>query len=198
MAPQTTTELLRSLTQNQHDITLGQLIETLSDRSFGLAILVLALPNTIPLVPGFASACAIPMFIIAAQLFWGCPCIRLPQRFARITLSGARLSKLLTLCLPMLSRIERLVKPRLPLLTSRPAEQLIAFTWMVLSFVIFLPIPFGDPFPAACASLLALGMLEKDGALIATGIIASIITIYAMSYLITNLLLLAARYLTAT
>lgn len=189
MTQPSTTAILRDIAgRTTGDTTLGELIAALGERSFGLAILILALPNTIPLVPGFASVCAIPMCIIALQLLCGCTCIRLPARFARIRINCATLSRLLQRCLPMLHRIEHLIKPRLPIFHSPLAEKIIALQWIILAFVIFLPIPFGDPFPAFCASLLALGMLEKDGALIALGTLSAIATVYAMAYLITSLL----------
>lgn len=185
MAQTTTTEILRELaSKTKGSITLGELLARLGDRSFGLAILVLTLPNTIPLVPGFASLCAVPMAIIAAQLLMGSPYIRLPRYFAETSLSRATLSRLLLRCLPLLIRMEKHIRPRLPAFTSPQAEKAISLLWIVLAAIIFLPIPFGDPIPSAAAALMALGMLEKDGTLIAFGIIVSLATIIGMAMLV--------------
>ncbi len=187
--PASTTEILRELAAvSEGSITLETLIASLGDRSYGLAVLVLCLPNLIPLVPGFASICAVPMFIIACQLTMGKPCIRLPSRVARISLSRSKLSKILLRCLPFLTRLEQVIKPRLAPFTGNSAEKLIGIIWAVLAGVIFLPIPFGDPIPSFCAILLALGVLEKDGMMVICGIITSAATIYGMWVLIVNLL----------
>ena len=185
----TTTEILRELaSSSEGNITLEHLLASLGERSFGLAMLVLALPNTVPLIPGFASLCAVPMFIIAYQMVAGKSCIRLPRRFNQLKLPRVKLSKLLLRCIPFIERMEQVIKPRFAPLSNIVAEKMIGLLWAMLAAIIFLPIPFGDPVPSFCASLLALGMLEKDGLVIVCGVIVSLATIYGMWVLIMTLL----------
>jgi len=186
---QSTADILRRIASAPPaDMTLETLIAALGERSFGLAILVLATPNIIPFLPGFASLCAVPMTIIAVQMMQGYPCIRLPRRFAATSLSAATITKMLARCIPLLTRMERWVKPRLHIMSSPVAEKIIGLLWCILAFVMFLPIPLGDPAPSLCAALLALGMLEKDGILIMVGAAAALLTTAIMSFVIAAVL----------
>ena len=64
---------------------------------------------------------------------------------------------------PLLARAERLLRPRLLFVTSIAGERVIGGLCLVLALVLALPIPLGNMLPAIAISLMALGVLERDG-----------------------------------
>src|SRR4051812_41090351 len=79
---ETVSAILRRLagTGEGHRISLGQIMDALGDRGYGLLIFVLAAPNAIPgpAVPFLSLIFAVPMALIAAQLALGREEPRLP------------------------------------------------------------------------------------------------------------------------
>ena len=175
-------------------VTLKELTDSFSDRAFGIAILIFVLPNIIPHgLPGVSSVTAVPIALFSLQMLLGYHRIKLPKWLAQKPFEGAFLKKVLLKCTPSLRMMEKLIKPRLSQMTSARMERLIGAVILVLAFVIFLPIPFGNFFPSLCMGLLALGLLERDGALVVGGIVAAVTTVGGMSIIILKLLHLAVN-----
>jgi hypothetical protein len=77
--------------------------------------------------------------------------------------------------IPFLQQLENFVEPRLSLFTSAEAERGVGVILFLLSFIIALPIPFGNMLPAIVIVLICLGLIEKDGLIIAiSGMISGI------------------------
>ncbi len=188
--PARTTQLLQSIIKKQEGdtddrISLGEFVARMKDRTFGLGILIFALPNAIPLgIPGISSICAVPIVIISLQMMMGYQQVWLPQWLARYSLSERTFSKAVAICLPFLKLIEMFIRPRASVMTSGRAEKAVGLLIAILAAVIFLPIPFGNFLPALCMCALAIGLLEKDGVLIGGGVVASFATLYGMYYVI--------------
>jgi hypothetical protein len=60
-------------------------------------------------------------------------------------------------------------------LVRPPVEYFVGLVCLVLAAVLMLPIPLGNTLPALAISLLALGVLERDGVWIAIGLSASVV-----------------------
>ena len=71
--------------------------------------------------------------------------------------------------MPWLQRAESLLRPRLARLSLPPMEQLVGFLSLLLAVLLVLPIPLGNVLPALAISLLALGVLERDGVWVLAG-----------------------------
>lgn len=54
-------------------------------------------------------------------------------------------------------------------------EHFVGLVCLVLAAILMLPIPLGNTLPALAISLLALGVLERDGVWIAVGLLASVV-----------------------
>lgn len=71
----------------------------------------------------------------------------------------------------------------------RTASRILAAMCLLLALVIALPIPFGNMPPAFCVLLIAMDMVQKDGALAAIGFAGGLIIlgvgVFATNYLIT-------------
>lgn len=188
---QRTSEILSELLEAHRgeSITLGEMMESLSSRGFGIGILIFALPNTPPLgIPGLSSLCALPIIFFAFQMLLGRKKMWLPAWVAQKSFSPRTFSKAISITIPWLRRIEKIIKPRARKFTGLWMERATGLMIMILAAVIFLPIPGGNFMPAICMCLLAIGFLEKDGAMILLSYIFSIIVLTIMSTIIFTVL----------
>jgi len=166
----------------QDTISLGEFMHLLGDRAFCLAILIFSLPNSLPVpgIPGFSTITGLPITFIAMQMLVGRPTIWLPKKLAEKTFSRKSLAGLLTKALPAVVWLEKYLRPRLLPVTSVWGERLLGFMFVVLSLIIALPIPGGNFLPGFSMSLLALGMLERDGLFLLAAITFSVASVVFM------------------
>jgi hypothetical protein len=159
-------------------LRLGDIVTALGDRGYGLLIFILALPNVLPLyIPGLSAVFGIPLALIALQMMLGLPRPWLPQALLRRPVRRQEFARITHRILPWLLRLERLLKPRLPALTSLWAERAIGLFALVLALMLALPIPFtGIPLGAALA-LMGIGLLERDGLVLMAGAAAGALAV---------------------
>lgn len=168
-------------------IRVGDFVKMLGDRGFCLAILIFSLPNSLPVpgIPGFSTITGIPIIFIGLQMALGKKALWLPPRIANKRFSQAAIGKLLVKALPTVIRLERLLKPRLLFITAPLGERLLGVFFVILACIIALPIPGGNFLPGLSMSLLALGMLERDGAFLLFAMSFSIASVMVMIEVIT-------------
>lgn len=135
----------------------------------GALLFVFAVPNTIPLPPGASSILGAPLLFLTAQLALG-RSPWLPRVIADRSMDRAHFAVIIQRIAPWLARAERLLRPRLGFLTRPPVEYVIGVICLLLSIILFLPIPFGNMPPAVAICLFALGILERDGIWVIAGL----------------------------
>jgi hypothetical protein len=150
-------------------IAIADLLAALSDRAAAAGLLVFALPNVVPMPPGASVLLGAPLLLLAVQLAVGRP-PWLPAFIGRRSMPRTHFSALIGRAVPWLTRAERLLRPRLGALARPPAEYVVGAVCTALALVVFLPIPFGNMLPSLAICLLALGVLERDGAWVAAGL----------------------------
>lgn len=181
-------EILEDFAAHAHGdtITVGDLTRLLGDRAFGMLLLLLALPNIIPL-PGLSTAVGVPMILLGAQLALGWPAPRLPRRLNNVAFKRETLLAVLAKAKPYVERVERRVRPRLLSLVEGPGERLAGAAVMILAAVLSLPIVFGNLPPAAAIALIALGLIENDGLAVLAGLIGGVLAISFVALLVFGL-----------
>jgi hypothetical protein len=165
--------LFRLANDNSRDrISVGDLLAALGDRAIGALMFFFAAPNILPVPPGVSTLLGAPLLFLSAQLMLG---MRpwLPGVITRRSISRDDLGTLVRRIVPWLVKAEKLLKPRALVLVRPPVEYLVGFVCLVLAAILMLPIPLGNTLPALAISLLALGVLERDGAWVAIGLLAS-------------------------
>lgn len=115
------------------------------------------------------------------QLLLGWRELHVPAFMRRWTLPTRQFIGIVDRMTPWLERAERLARPRLLSLVSRPVERLIGVICIVLAVVLFLPIPFGNIPPGISIGLLGLGMMEKDGRTVGAGLVATAVSLFIAS-----------------
>jgi hypothetical protein len=155
-------------------ISVGDLLAALGDRAIGALMFFFAAPNILPVPPGVSTLLGAPLLFLSAQLMLG---MRpwLPGIVTRRSLSRDDLATLVRRIVPWLAKAEKLLRPRVSVLVRPPVEYFVGLVCLVLAAVLMLPIPLGNTLPALAISLLALGVLERDGAWIAIGLFASVV-----------------------
>ncbi len=158
---------------DQPRISVGQLILALGDRGLIGLLLILAFANVIPNPPGTSAVLGLPMLYLSWQMMrGGMPW--LPQFLAARSFDIDHFRTVVARAMPYLNRVERLLRPRIPTLSTPAAFRLMGAVCLLLSIVLVLPIPFGNLLPAAAIAIIALGALERDGVWITGGVLFGI------------------------
>jgi hypothetical protein len=156
-------------------ITMGELIEAFGMRSYGLLIVLFALPNLLPIyIPGLSPIFGIPLGIICLQLALGYPSPRLPAFLTRRSMRRSDLEMIAEKAQRWLRLIERYVKPRPSFLTGRAAERAIGAYGALLALIVIVPLPFTNGPPSLACAIMAIGMMEEDSLTIIAGIVVGI------------------------
>jgi hypothetical protein len=192
-------ELLSQIAEDQSRdrVSTGDLLAMAGDRAFGALIFVFALPNLIPTPPGTSAILGLPLVILSFQLLWGRPTPWLPKAIAVRSIARADLAAVVRRTTPGLKRIERVLKPRLGWLVTAFAERLLALLMLILSVILFLPIPLGNIFPAAAMCIIALALIEHDGLAALFGVLigaASILIVWGAFLAVLKAILLAIEH----
>ena len=173
------------------EVSVGTMILGLGDRSFGWSIVLFALVNMVPMPVGSTLITAIPLLLLTAQMALGLHHIALPGFVSRIKVGRRRFKSVVMRMKPVLSRIERVVRPRLLFLFSRRNEQLVGILLFAVAFALFMPMPGSGFIPATALLISAIGLVERDGAVLvaglALGVVSIIITIVVAAALIAGI-----------
>ncbi|MCC7320496.1 MAG: exopolysaccharide biosynthesis protein [Rubellimicrobium sp.] len=156
-----------------HDvITIGALMHLMEGRARAALILIFALPNALPAIPGTSGILGVPLLYLTSQMLMG-RIPWLPRIIANRGLPRDKFALLVERMVPYLGRTERLLRPRWRPLSGHVAERFLGAICLVLAVVLTLPVPLGNMFPAFAICLIALGILERDGLWVVFGLIAS-------------------------
>lgn len=160
-------------------ISVGELLDALSDHGFGLLILVLALINAIPgpHIPGFSLPFAIGLVGLGAQLAQGRPSPWIPRRVRQWSVTSTGYARFLDRALPIIRRVEVWLGPRPSWLTEPSGQRVIGVSVVFLSIVLALPIPFGNAPIAYALVVLALGLMEEDSRALKLGLVLGVLAL---------------------
>jgi hypothetical protein len=166
------TETLLALTEGADTpdpLTLAQIVARLDDQARGVLMILFALPNCVPGIPGTSAITGFPLVFLTLQMAFNRP-PWLPGFVARRSVSRQFLADVTARAAPWLRRIEVFIRPRLTVLTSDTAERLVGALGVVLSLTIMLPIPFGNTLPAVSLIVFSMAFIGRDGVWILAGI----------------------------
>jgi hypothetical protein len=167
-------ELLRQLCQGEESkVSLRQMIDHFGHRAFGAVLFTFAIPNILPLPPGSSGVLGLPLVLVAPQLMLGRTSLYLPSWLGDRQLDRAALSRALSGFLPWLEKLEKISSPRWTGIFGPVGDRVLGLVCFLLSLILILPIPFGNMLPAAAISLLAFGLIQRDGLLAIVGYLAA-------------------------
>ncbi len=153
-------------------LSLRQIVEVLRGRGFDVLVIILVLPFCQPIpLPGLSTPFGLALMffgfrIALRQRPW------LPDWLMRREISYETLHKIVTMTSAVAKRLEKVIHPRLRFVKSWwsfNALNGLAIASSAFLLMLPLPIPFSNTIPAWSIMLLALGMMEEDGAVIVLG-----------------------------
>nr|WP_320133373.1 exopolysaccharide biosynthesis protein [uncultured Holophaga sp.] len=150
---------LHTLLDREGETTLGELAEQAGEQTYGLLVLLLALPNLVPgLNVGTAPITGLAILGLGIQMSLGVPHPSLPARLQRQPLQKSLLKRTL---IRLESYLERLGSRSG---TRRALHQ--HWTGLVVAWTAFLlalpvPLPFGNLLPCGILVLLGAALLEE-------------------------------------
>jgi hypothetical protein len=176
-------------------IAIADLLVAMGDRAIGALLFIFAFPNVLPTPPGTSSILGAPLIFLAAQLTFGRP-PWLPSVITKRSMSRNDFQTIIRRIGPWLARAEKLLKPRMSRLAVPPMEYVVGLVCLLLAIVLVLPIPLGNMSPALAISLMALGVLERDGLWVLAGMITAGFAIAIVSGVVFALVKAAVYLLT--
>ena len=181
-ANQSTSDLLLGLGAQigADQIEIGQLVDALKDRAYGLILLILALPCCIPFLYGIPQAVSVPLIFVAAQIMIGRHTPWLPQKVRARSFSRTAFEDMAQKAAPYIRWFEVFSKPRLVGLTRGPMERLLGLFLLIFSASIATPLPLTNTVPGGAVAIMALGFIERDGFLILVGTVIGLIWVSAL------------------
>ena len=185
-APRRLSDVLRALESGLGPrIALGDLVAGLHDRSFAPLMILFAVPNVFLYLPGSSVITSLPLMVLALQLLAGQPTVWLPRALSDRSVDRAHFARIVHYSLPWVERIERLARPRFwPRATTAMIDRLIGFACLVMSLLLFLPIPFANGVPALAIIALGLALSERDGIWLMLGFLGSAFAIIFVTAMI--------------
>lgn len=162
----------------EDSLKLEDILAGLSRQVFGMLLFIATLPAFIP-IPGVGGAVGGPLTIlVGVHLLVGMRKLWLPGFIARRGPRRATLQSFDRVMAPWLSRLERLVKPRLVgLIEHRAASMFTGALLVLLGILLALPIPFTNYVFGLLLLAYAFALLERDGLLMLACWIAGIAAI---------------------
>lgn len=178
-ARRTRSRFSESLRELAHDasrerISMADLLQALGDRALAALMFVFAAPNVLPVPPGTSAILGAPLVFLAAQLTFGRQ-PWLPAFIANRSMAREDFAALVRRIAPWIERAERLMRPRMTWLVEPPTEYFIGLICLLLSIVLTLPVPLGNVLPALAISVLALGIVERDGLWVLGGMAVAVV-----------------------
>ncbi|MEH3023437.1 MAG: exopolysaccharide biosynthesis protein [Pseudomonas oryzihabitans] len=160
---------LERVGKSPEQVSVHHLIDAIGSRSFGPMILLPGVLAISPLtgIPGIATAIAVFVMLVSGQLLLGRDHFWLPRWVLERNVSRRKLRKSLRLLQKPARWVDKVVKSRMRVLTSRPAHFvtallciLIAATMPVLDLV-----PFANTTAGLALTSFALSLIARDGLL---------------------------------
>lgn len=155
------------------DASIGEVLDAIADRGFGLILLVLALPAALPLpAPGYATPFGLMMALLALQMMRGRTTPWLPERVRRRRVSKSKLAWTMRNAGVPLRFVEWVIRPRLSgLARNRIFLALVGLVVLLMSISMSMPIPLTNTAPSFVIFVLAAGILEEDGLVLLGGLL---------------------------
>lgn len=167
-----TAELLQALRErnDRERITLSEIAEATSGRAHGLVLLLLALPETIPMI-GLSAVIALPIALVALHMMLYGVEAPLPRWLRDRSIRRSLLDTGIDKALPAIRWLDRISRPRWPALASAHGVQGAAC--LVMAILLAAPIPGINILSAFGVAGVGLGLLQRDGLVVAAALVCA-------------------------
>ncbi len=159
----------------QHaDAELGEIVDRLDERAFGLLWLLLCLPCIPPFVYVLPQIVSLPMLALGVQMANGRQSPWLPRKFRERRFQLKEFTKVLNICEKYVRWFEAIARPRLPAVTGRLGARILGGLLVIPSLSILLPLIGTNTVPSIGIAIASLGLVQRDGLLVILGMIIAL------------------------
>jgi hypothetical protein len=161
-----------ALTSDAHP-TIGNIMDVLHERGFGILILIFAMPMALPLPvpPGINLLFAVPIIILFTQMIFHMHEPWLPVKIRSKSVDPKTLNKAVDKAKPLADAISHLIWARLAFITGKVGITIIGIIGVIFALCICIPIPLTNTVPSFAILLMAIGILLRDGLCVLAGIV---------------------------
>lgn len=173
---------LRELREGDGPLCVGEIVDAVGDRGFGLLLVILSLPSALPVpAPGYSTPFGLILAVLGIQMLCARSKPSLPGRARRMKIQRQHANRLLGAGLRFLGWTERLIRPRMEWIGSRAGRVFFGGVVLMMAILMIFPIPLTNTFPAMVIFLTGVAFCERDGltALFAFGVGILAILLYA-------------------
>lgn len=175
---------------HEGEVSVRDVVEALGRASFSPLLLVPALVVVTPAsgIPLLSSICGISIALIAAQMALGRDHVWLPKWIMRRAAPKERMEAAFDWLEPLARFLDRITRVRLCGLVEKPFVKLPQILALLSGAVMPLleVLPFTSSMLGATVTLLAVGMVTRDGLLVVLGMLVIVATIFTGHTLLTS------------
>ena len=156
--------------QENDRLTVGDIVAVLRDRAFALLIVILGLPNCLPMPPPIPLVCGLLLLMVAVQITAGMAAPWLPRALLRRSVARSDVERAANRAVPLLRRLERWSRPRMRLFETALGMRVVGLILLTLSLALIVAAPLVGQIPLGIAvCLVGLGLVERDGVVVLAG-----------------------------
>lgn len=164
--------LLALASQPGERLTVREIMAVLQDRAFALLIVLLGLPNCLPMPPPIPLVCGLLLALVAVQIVFGREAPWLPRQLMNRSMARTDVERAVGRAVPVFRRLERISRPRMIFLDTPLAMRLMGAVILILSVGLLFAPPFVGQIPLGLAvCLVGLGLVERDGFVVVGGLL---------------------------
>lgn len=176
---------LIELFDNENTVTFKEFISKINHKSFGLFLVLLALPAAIPVpATGYGTPFGIVLCGLGIQLLLKKKHLWFPNFIQTKQVPITKGSKTLGTMIKFVSFFEVFLRPRLQFLTKGIFYRLLGLLIIVCGISMIIPLPLTNTVPAFGIFIIGLSLLEEDGLAAIIGSMAALTGIALTSALL--------------
>lgn len=144
----------------------------LRDRAFALLVVLLGLPNCLPMPPPIPLVCGLLLLLVAVQIAIGKSSPWLPKALLGRSIARRDVERAVKRAVPVLRRLERWSRPRLSVFETALGMRGMGVVLLTLSLALIVAAPVIGQIPLGLAvCLVGLGLVERDGIVVLVGLV---------------------------
>jgi len=168
-----TSQILTALaSQPGERLTVRDIMTVLQDRAFAVLIVLLGLPNCLPMPPPIPLICGLLLALVAIQIVVGRESPWLPGALLNRSVARADVERAVGRAMPAFRRLERFSRPRMTFLDTPITLRFLGMVILIMALGMLFAPPFLGQIPLGLAvCLVGLGLVERDGLVILGGVV---------------------------
>lgn len=167
-------------------LTMGEIVDQLDERAFGLLIMLLTLPCLVPGLPG-AQVIAVGIFLLAVQVLIGRSEPWLPGWFMRLRVKKSWINSIAAFADKRLRWTERFARPRWRFFAAGVGEKIAALVMALAAVTVMLPIT--NTVPSVALTFMCVGLIQRDGVFTVLGSMIALAWLTVLTVLVAGLIL---------